>query len=67
MQIVFGIMVAKCKLFWNHVQGWPEVLCVTSCITNKFYADSECVFTNSKGSDDLLQVRQEQSYYMPIL
>lgn len=41
--------------------------CDVDCITRKFYAASNCIFGNSVGLDDILQLNLQTVYSLPVL
>jgi Reverse transcriptase (RNA-dependent DNA polymerase) len=62
-------------LQWSHSLKYLGVNFKNGCrmncdidyITRKFYAASNCIFNNSSGLDDLLQLHLQSSYCLPIL
>jgi hypothetical protein len=44
-----------------------RINCDINYITRKFYAASNCIFNNSSGLDELLQLQLQRSYCLPIL
>ena len=41
--------------------------CNTDTICRKFYAASNCIFSNCKGMDELMQLHLQQTYCLPVL
>ena len=57
-------------LQWSHNMKYLWVIrlkCDVDYISRKFYAASKCIFSNTVGLDELLQLSWQQAYCLPLL
>jgi hypothetical protein len=57
----------KLKYLGVTFSAGARLSCNIDVVSRKFYAASNCIFNNSNSLDELLQLRLQQSYCLPLL